>query len=338
MPETETSGSGQGGPIGILYGRKWQITIYKKDEDPDSDTAIDVSDLKCTFKCTYNADTALAVGTLVVYNMNATTEAGIITEGFQFSIFGGYEQGQYGEIYTGDIVQVIRNREDGVNYRLEMIAVHGSAQFDRNWVKASVAAQATIRERAQAVLQKADTPLEEGEISENLPEQPLPRGRIFFGKPYKYLRDIAIANNAFFELNSEKKVNMTCINDEIPEDMCLVLTPETGLVGTPKYTDNGIHIQMLLDARVKLRSLVKIDNSLIQGQLISIDPKMSEKSQGSQQNQQSVFDKDGEYMVLQIVHSGDTWGDDWTTSVIGIGREGRTGLASNVTSAEQTQQ
>lgn len=324
--------------FGMLYGRKWQITIYKKDEDPNSDTALDVSDLKCTFKCTYNLDTALSVCILVVYNMNITTEAGIITEAFQFSIYGGYEKGQYGEIFTGDIVQVIRNREDGVNYRLELIAVRGEAEFDRNYVRASVAAQATPRQLVEAITKKADTPLEPGEISENLSQQTLPRGRIFFGKPFKYLRDIAINNNAFFELNSEKKVELKCINDEIPENMCLVLTPETGLVGTPKYTDNGIHIQMLLDARVKLRSLIKIDNSLIQGQLISIDPKMSEKSQGGQQNQQSVFDKDGEYQVLQITHSGDTWGDDWTTSVIGVGRNGRTGLPTAVNSQEQSLQ
>ena len=324
--------------FGMLYGRKWQITIYKRGEDPDSDTALDVSDLKCTFKCTYNIDTALTVGTLVVYNMNITTEAGIITEAFQFSIFGGYEKGQYGEIFTGDIVQVIRNREDGVNYRLELIAVRGEAEFDRNWVRASVAAQATPRQQIEAINQKADVPLETGEISKKISQQPLPRGRIFFGKPLKYLRDIAINNNAFFELNSQQKVELKCLNDEIPEDMCLVLTPETGLVGTPKYTDNGIHIQMLLDARVKLRSLIKIDNSLIQGQAISIDPKMSQKNSSGQQNQQSVFDEDGEYMVLQITHSGDTWGDDWTTSVIGIGRNGRTGLPTATTSPEQSLQ
>ncbi len=338
MPETESSGEGWEGAKGILYGRKWQITIYKKDEDPDSDTAIDVSDLKCTFKCTYIIGTALTVCTLVVYNMNITTENGIITEGFQFSIFGGYEQGQYGEIYTGDIVQVIRNREDGVNYRLEMIAVRGTDEFDRNWVRASVAAQATKRQLVEAIGAKADKPIEVEEVSENLPEQPLPRGRIFFGKPYKYLRDIAIANNAFFELNSQKKIKLVCMTDEIPEDQCLYYTPESGLVGTPKYTDNGIHIQVLLDARIKVNTLIKIDNSLIQGQLIGIDPKMNEKNKGSQQNQQSMFDEDGEYQALQVTHSGDTWGDDWTTSVIGISRNGRSGLQANVTTTEQTQQ
>jgi hypothetical protein len=100
---------------------------------------------------------------------------------------------------------------------------------------------------------------------------------------------------------------------------------------------------MLLDARVKLSSMIKIDNSLIQGQLISIDPQMKEKKdQMASQNQ--VYDRDdqfykgGQYEVLSITHSGDTWGDDWSTEVVGIGRNGRAGLQTAIAKPEQTLQ
>ena len=328
--DTQAQGGETGEKFGILYGRKWQIKIFKED------TSLDVSDLKCVFKATYNMGTALSVGTLTVYNMNAQTEAAVITEGFEISIFGGYEQGQYGEIYTGRIVQVIRNREDGINYKLEILAVNGFKELEQNWVRSSIAAQATPREIAQQVLGQADTPLGEGQISEKLSQQPLPRGKILFGKPYKYLREIALNNNAFFQLNNEKKVDLICITDEIPENMLLYLTPETGLVGTPKYTDNGIQIQMLLDARVKLQSLIHIDNELIQAQHVAIDPSMSGKNNSTPQ--QTVFDENGEYQVLQVIHSGDTWGDDWTTSVIAVPRNGKGGLPTQLKSDAQTMQ
>ena len=331
--------------FGVLYGRKWEIKIFKpayKDEekterDPENDMSIDVSDLKCVFKCKYDMNTALSVGTLVVYNLSPETEAGIIQEGFQFSVYGGYEKGQYGEIFTGDIVQVIRNRENGVDYRLEILAVRAKMEFDWNFVRASVAAQATPREVAKAITEKADQKLKLGEVSDKISQQPLPRGKILFGKPYKYLYQMAKSNNAYFMLNSKNEVDLKCLVDEIPEDLCLTLTPETGLIGTPKYTDNGIIIKMLLDARVKLSSMIKIDNSLIQGQLISIDPQMKEKKdQMASQNQ--VFDKDGQYEVLSITHSGDTWGDDWSTEVVGISRNGPKGLQTAIASPEQTLQ
>jgi hypothetical protein len=330
--------------FGVLYGRKWQIKIYKpayKDEekterDPEHDIGIDVSELKCVFKCKYDMNTALSVGTLVVYNLSPETEAGIIKEGFQFSVYGGYEKGQYGEIFTGDIVQIIRNRENGVDYRLEILAVKGQMEFDWNFVRASVAAQATPREIVKAVAENADQKLQPGEVSEKVSQQPLPRGKILFGKPYKYLYQLAKANNAFFQLNGKNEVDLKCLTDEIPEDMCLSLAPESGLVGTPKYTDNGIIIKMLLDARVKLGSLIKIDNSIIQGQLVNIDSTMSGKN--NQIPQQQVFDESGEYQVLSITHSGDTWGDDWSTEVVGIGRNGRAGLQTAIAKPEQTLQ
>ncbi len=342
MAEEKTQGPAE---FGVLYGRKWQIKIYKPaytdaektQRDPDHDVGIDVSELKCVFKCKFDMNTALSVGTLVVYNLSAETEAGIIKEGFQFSVYGGYEKGQYGEIFTGDIVQVIRNRENGVDYRLEILAVRAKMEFDWNFVRASVAAQATPREVAKAVTEKADQKLKMGEVSDKISQQPLPRGKILFGKPYKYLYQMAKANNAYLQLNAKNEVELKCLTDEIPEDMCLSLTPETGLVGTPKYTDNGIIIKMLLDARVKIGSLVKIDNSLIQGQLINIDPTMAGKKDQTTPQQQ-VFDESGEYQVLSITHAGDTWGDEWSTEVVGIGRNGRAGLQTAIASSEQTLQ
>ena len=235
---------------GILYGRKWKISIYKPSyttnedgetvRDKDYDTEMDVSLLRCVFKTSYALGTAVQVGTLIVYNMNIETEKAAITEGFQISVEGGYEQGQYGEIYTGDIIQVIRNREDGVDYRLEILAVRASRPFDVNHVRTTIAAQSTPRERVEAVCKNADEKIQVGTISENLPEIPLPRGKVIFGTPGKYLRDIALANNARFGLNEEGKAELVLFNDEIPKGKVLDLKPTTGLVGTPRYTDNGI--------------------------------------------------------------------------------------------------
>jgi hypothetical protein len=82
--------------------------------------------------------------------------------------------------------------------------------------------------------------------------------------------------------------------------------------------------------------LIKIDNSIIQGQLVNIDPQMQGKSNQTPQNQ--IFDESGEYEVLSLTHSGDTWGDDWSTEVVGIGRNGPKGIATAIAKPEQTLQ
>lgn len=320
---------------GVLYGRKWQILIYKP-AYKERNIAMNVSDLKCSFKCSYVNGVALSVGTLVVYNMNAATEAEVINEAFQISISGGYEQGQYDEIYTGDIVQVIRNRENGIDYRLEIVALHGFNQLEMNHCRASMAAQATPRQIVEQVCKSSQIPINIGEISNKISQQPLPRGKILFGKPQKYLREIAMNNNAFYRLNSKKEVELHAMYDEIPENKVLYYTPESGLVGTPKYTDNGIIIKTLLDPRIKVNSMIKIDNAIIQQQALNIDAKALTQQQ--KQDQNLIFDKDGEYQVLSVTHSGDTWGDDWSTEVIGISRTGRNTLPTAVQNSSQSMQ
>ncbi|WP_371378940.1 hypothetical protein [Sporomusa aerivorans] len=327
---------------GRLYGRKWKVTIYKKayktiksddgsssitTEDTEHSIAVDVSLLRCVFKVEETYETHVAVCTLEVYNMNATAEDGIIKEGFQVSIEGGYDEGQYGEIFTGDIVQIIRNREDGVDYKLEILALRGSADLVLNFTKCSIAAGSTPRDGINTLSKNAKQAIAIGEISDNLSKQSLPRGKVLFGTPSKYLRDLAIDNDAYCWVGNDGKLVVKKVADEIPAENVLTLSPgnpnadvpATGLVGTPQYSDDGIHIKMLLDCRVKLFSLVKIDNEWIRRSLLSLNI-------GGGNNklvQQNQFDKDGEYLVSKLVHQGDTWGDVWTTEVIGIGRNGK---------------
>lgn len=333
---------------GRLYGRKWKVTIYKPaykttksadgsstitTEDSEHSTAVDVSLLRCVFKVESAIETQVAVCTLEVYNMNAATEGDIIREGFQISIEGGYDEGQYGEIFTGNIVQVIRNRENGMDYKLEILALRGSSMLDLNYTKCSIAAGSKPRDVIDALTRNARQPITIGEITPNLSEQALPRGKVIFGTPSMYLRDLAIGNNAYYWAGEDGNLVVKKISDEIPADQVLVLSPTTGLVGTPQYGDDGIHIKMLLDCRVKLLSLIKIDNELIRKSLLSLNMNGTGNNQLAQQSQ---FDMDGEYQVFKLIHQGDTYGDTWTTEVVGIGRNGRGGLLVSQDNANQT--
>ena len=328
---------------GRLYGRKWQVLIFKpaytektdekgnttKEKDPKHDVEIDVSSLRCVFKTKAVLGTIAQTCTLVVYNMNAATEKEIIEEGFQIAIYGGYDEGQYGQIYIGDIVQIYRNRENGIDYRLEIIAIAGAKEYCSNFVKSALAAGSTPREQVNQIAKSADRKISVGEVSEELQEKPLPRGKVLFGTPAKYLRDICMWNDANFWSGSDGKLVLKTVEQVIPEDQVLVLTPTTGLVGTPAYSDDGIHIKMLLDPRVVLQSMIKIDNEIIQRQAIQINADGKQNSNAVNQNM--IFDKDGEYQVFSVEHSGDTYGDEWTTSVIAAGRNGRLGKLAAVT-------
>jgi len=326
------------------YLRKWQVLIikpaYTKDangnytvRDKEHDHALDVSNLRCVWHTQQTNGTSVTIGTLVVYNMNAATEGDVIREGFQASIYAGYQNGQYGEIMTGDIVQVIRNRENGIDYRLEILLMKGTLNFDTNLVKTSIGAGATPRDVIQQIAKSATDPIEINKINDTIPNTPLPRGKVLYGTVGKYYRDIAVMHDAQYWMDDNNQLKFGKVSDEIPASQEIVLTPTTGLVGTPSYSDNGIQITMLMDARVKIGTMIKIDNSIIQEALINVD---ATTGMGQNASQKTQFDEDGEYQTFSVQHDGDTYGNNWFTKVVGISRHGRTGLLVPMVSIQST--
>ncbi|WP_295295888.1 hypothetical protein [Veillonella sp.] len=309
-----------------LYGRQWRVLIQTKE-----DKALDVTELRCTFTINKYATGQPSVCHLMIYNLNAQTEGNIIKEGFYVQLEAGYAA-QYGIIFSGQIIQVFRNREEGINYRLEILAVDGSAFLDLNFVRTTLAAGSTPRDVVVSLASVSKQPIETEEVSENMDQAKLPRPKVLFGRPKDYLNDISKGNGSFYWIN-DGKLTVRKFTDPIPENHCIVLTPTTGLVGTPEYTDEGIRIVSLLNPLIVVNGMIKIDNSIINRQAINLP---NGKGGGQQkQSQQSVFDQDGEYQVYSIHHAGDTHGEVWTTEVIGIGRNGRAGLPLMVDSAEQ---
>lgn len=315
--------------------RKWEIIIYNKTEEDKFEVALNVSKLRCVFKTTADVLASITICTIEIYNLNMKTEGNIIRDGLHVSIFGGYQDAQYGEIFTGEIVQVIRNRENGIDYKLEIIALRGSGVLDTNHIRCAVASGSTPRDLIETISSKADKSIVLGAISDNLPQQQLPRGKVLFGAAGKYFRDISINNNAYYWVDEENKLTLKKTADEIPSDRVLLLTPQTGLIGTPQYTDDGIQIKMLLEPRAKIFGMIAIDNEIIRRQLLNID--VSGKGNGNQLPQQNQFDKDGEYQIKSLSHCGDTYGDDWYTEVIGVSRTGRIGLTAGEENEMQTQ-
>lgn len=353
-----------------LYGRLWRVRVFAsvqesqaslnpnneqavnwqqlnaqghmkvKDEEGNEvkqDTVLDVSDLHVTFEIKHNALGKPAIAHICIHNLNAKTEGLILESGHSVMIEAGY-QPQYGIIFEGDIIQVFRNREEGTDYKLEMIAATASDFLGINYCRTSLAAGSTPRQIIEMVATQSETSIEIDKISESIADTPLPRGKVIFGYPGDILNDVAKGNDGFYQVSVEGKLEVRKYTDPIPEDMCISLTPWTGLVGTPEYTDEGINIKMLLNPNVKIHSMIKINNEWIQRKAIDLGNVTNPNLNGGAKvtNQNTVFDQDGEYEVYSLIHSGDTHGEEWFTSIVGIGRNGRTGLPIMVESAEQT--
>jgi hypothetical protein len=303
----------------FLYGRKYRVLVSKIDN-----TALDVSNLRCTFRIEKVARQTANYAEICIYNLSAGTEAEIIKDGDRVIVEAGYQgiftvnangdtteavAKQYGVVFDGLVIQALRDKEDNVNYKLTLICMDGDSFLANNIIKMSVGGGQNQRQLVEAIVSRAETPTETARISPNLSTQNLPRGKVFFGTPKQYLNDVAKDNNASFWVD-DGLVYIVKATD-VPVGEALVISPQTGLIGVPQQTQDGASFKCLLNPNIKLMSLVQINNSIIR-QL---------KQQVGQYP--TLLDADGQYQVYKLTTVGDTRGNDWYSEIEGIGRNGK---------------
>lgn len=306
----------------FLYGRKCKILIANKDDD-----AWEVGQLKCVFKVEKSVFPTVNFAEVKIYNLESNTETSIIKEGSRIIIEAGYDgfiqttttdangdpvkissPKQYGNIFDGEVVQILRDREDNIDYTLTLIAYDGDAYLNRSFIKFSVNKGMNQRQIINQLAVQATNPADVGHISPDLSTKTLPRGKVFFGAPKGYLRDIARDNNANLWID-DGQITIAKVTD-IPKGQALVLSPQTGLIGVPQQTQEGVQYRSLMNPAITLFSLVKLDNTIVR----QLKLQMGQLP--------AILDDDGQYQTAKIVHTGDTRGNDWYTDVVGISRYG----------------
>lgn len=301
-PSTNYEVAGYGTSQGYLYGRRYRILVSLNGE-----TALDVSTMRCTFNCSKNALMQPNYSETVIYNLSAGTENAIIQEGSRIVIEAGYEGEQYGIIFDGNVLQPIREKEDGNTYKLTLISIDGDAFYNGGFIVTSLVKGQTARTVVDTCTSKASVTAQQSFISDSLSNAKLTRGKVLFGLAKDYIRQVAKSENATFYLD-DGKVNIIKATDFNPDEI-IDLSPTSGLIGVPEQQNYGVKGKCLLNPRIKINSLIHIDNSLVRAQQAS-------------QTAQYTLDNDGIYRVINVTYVGDTRGNDWYTEFETVSQSG----------------
>lgn len=287
----------------LLYGRRYRVIVSNNDG-----TALDVSELKCSFKIVKTIAMEPNYSEISIYNLSAETENSIIREGNRVVVEAGYEGSQYGLIFDGTILQPIREKEDGVTFKLTLIGLDGDRFLNFGIGSFSLARGITPQRIVEACASQASNPIEIGSISEGLRNQQLTRGKVVFGLAGDYLRQLAQSENATFYVN-DNKVNIIKASD-VDLDGMIELSPSSGLVGVPSQNEYGVTAKCLLNPRINLNTMVHIDNQLVR----TMQQNIGQPVRG--------LDNDGIYRVIKITHSGDTRDNEWYTEIETVTQNG----------------
>jgi meiotically up-regulated gene 157 (Mug157) protein len=146
-----------------------------------------------------------------------------------------------------------------------------------------------------------------------------------FGKIYAY--EVDGFGNAFMmddanipSLLSLPYLDLVDMKDPVykkGEDV-IVLNAQTGLIGRPTMTVNGLELQCLLNPRIDVGSLIQIDNSTIQRSAIDTSDK-AVLERADRVSSDAFVSSNGLYRVYSRQFTGDTRGNEWYAKIIAFG-------------------
>lgn len=296
------------------YLRKWKILVSATVDGKNF--SYDLSDLRCTFQVKSQCTSPMTECTLEVYNLNNTTANRLLKSSFNVQLYAGYQNSRYGKIFDGDVVQSFRNYHDGVDDILQILALSGNRLLSNNWISTSLSSGQTQNQVLDSVANDKNVSIKKSqEVQSKLSEKQYPRGQVIFKEVADVLESTASEINSVCQVTKDGILEMESMMEAVRGQlMPLDLNYTNGLIGSPVYSEQGITITSLLDSRIKPLCLVKVNNQLLERSYGNVN------QIGIVEQDRRLIDPDGEYRIMSVTHSGDTYGDTWQTEAIGVGR------------------
>lgn len=243
-----------------------------------------------------------------VYNLAEETALRVQREFTKVVLQAGYE-GNFGLVFGGTVRQVRRGRENGVDTYLDILAADGDRAYNYAVVNTTLAAGATVQDQVKAAQDAmSDLGVTPG-YTPDLGGPALPRGKAMYGMARKYMRDAAQTTDTTWSVQ-DGNCQMVPVQGYLPGN-AVELTAETGLIGRPEQTNEGIKVRALLNPRFRVGGRIHLDNA-------SINRFRTELRVGAF-NQAPRLDDDGFYRILAVEFRGDTRGRDWYADLICVG-------------------
>lgn len=296
------------------FGKAWKLTILTVPNDDNEQVEITAfSDswtpepLEIEFETYQTIENAYWFADISIYNLNTPTTQIVLKQGMTVRLEAGYQNKVgYGIIFEGTLFQPTWERENGINTKLTLHCIVGLIENTNNFVAFNTAAGLTQRQivSRMAAAPNIAYPLNVDNVV--VPDSTqTTRGNVYFGQPVPYLQQIATQNTSNLWITN-LAANIRALVDAgvVPT---LQVSPNSGLIGTPQQTQDGVEIRINLDARAILRGQVQLSPDVNIRQL-----------QRVQGNYPTILDAEGKYAIAGIRHIGNSRGNLWDTYITGI--------------------
>ncbi|MCJ2069389.1 hypothetical protein MKK75_11400 [Methylobacterium sp. J-030] len=291
------------------FQRYFNITLGK------SGLSLDLSQFRVRFVVkSYESQTPQHVEAYI-YNLSRQTEQKISKEFDNVKIEAGY-QDVHGLIFDGDLMQKRAGRENPVDTYLAILARSGYKGNGYAVVNTALEKGHTKRDVVDACMKAfAEHGLRPGYITDLGPSKAI-RGTTLHGMARDAMRTLCQGANATFNFENGK-VNVRK-NGEFKPGSTIKLNSQTGMIGRPEATIDGVIVRMLMEPNCQIGTKLQIDEASI-NQAAYSPVTMAE---GSNRLLDQIVATDGIYQAISVDHFGDTHGLDWYTEAVCLRADG----------------
>lgn len=302
--------------MSLLFDRKCRLVLTQGAE------TIDLSAFRIQFTVS-QADVETPNNAVIrIFNLSDAT-INRLASGFRGVILEAGYNGNSGLIFLGDVKQYKRGKADNIDTYLDIYAADGDIFFasaTMGVVNAAGTPWPAIAEQMVSGAKIDGAPAGATlDPTAGVPDLPpdfggvLPRGKVSFGLFRWQARQLSKTLGARWFINQGKVVILPLDSYRDTGEIA-VLTGETGLVGWPIATENGIEFTCLINPKIQIGARVQLDNRLIQ--------QTNVLSQGFPSRGSVSFpaltSTDGLYRVLVLNYEGDTRGGPWYAKCVAL--------------------
>lgn len=269
-----------------------------------------------------------------IYNVSPQTAARVDREFTRVFLSAGYD-GNADVIFDGTIRQTRYGRTNPVDTFLDIYATCNDAAstfavssqvLAAGWQHADVQAAAVQHMNdAEAKYVAADAVGVQAGLMPDIPGSGC-RPKILYGMTRDVCRTTAESTGSYYNIQDDKLhfVSEADMRKKASDDeTAIVLSPDTGLVGIPVQTQDGIQVTALINPRIQIGSLLKLESQQILGaqadlSYAGLNGGNLVSSGASDESRLSVLgiSPTGTYRVACVDFEGDTRGDPWYATAV----------------------
>ena len=279
---------------------------------------LDLSQMHITFGVKNADEQSPNNAAIRVYNLSKKTRDELIGKGEYNSVIlqAGYQNGSYGVIFKGEIKQFRTGRDNSTDTYVDILAADGDIYYNQSFSGFSFNAGKTREQIVTALAKSTEMPVSLLLVGKGGQNQTEVRGQVMFGMTRAKLKNLAASLDCSWSIQ-EGSLVMHDSQGYINSNDIVELNSVTGLIGVPEQTSQGIVLKCLMNSRIHVGQIIKLNNSDV-NQLMMRNPDASAMVAYNVNFgllSLAPLNESGFYQVLVAEHEGDTRGQEWYTTL-----------------------